>query len=128
MFIAISLFTNICLLPFLCLLIFVYCHICRLMGDFSCSVKIRESVLMSYFTRQLQSLVKFWQRKRNWEVDSASKLWEQSGFTVSWKFCLILCSLRIFTHNYLRLPVFGKRLKWVFQVCFRSFPVRRDSL
>ena len=58
------------------------------MEDFLYNVKIRESILMSYFT------VKFWQRKRKWEVDSASKLWEQSGFTVSWKYCLNLCSWR----------------------------------
>ena len=49
---------------------------------------------MSYFTRYLQRLVKFWQRRKKWEVDSASKLREQSGFTVSWKYCLNLCSLR----------------------------------
>ena len=55
----------------------------------------------------------------------------------SW-FCLNLCSLRKikgegkavqkFTSIYLRLPVFGKCLKWVFQVCFRRFSVGRDSL
>ena len=56
------------------------------------------------------------------EVDSASKLWEQGGFTVSWKYCLNLYSLRRlkgagkFTHISLRFPVFGKCLKWVFQV------------
>ena len=55
------------------------------------SVKIRESI---YFTRYLQSLVKFWHRRKKWEVDSASKLREQSGFTVSWKYCLSLCSLK----------------------------------
>ena len=33
-----------------------------------------------------------------------------------------------FTQIYLRLPVFDKSLKWVFQVCFRRFPVGRDSL
>ena len=30
--------------------------------------------------------------------------------------------------NYLRLPVLGKCLKWVFQVSLRRLPVRRDSL
>ena len=30
--------------------------------------------------------------------------------------------------EYLRLPVFSKCLKWVFQVCLRRFPVGRDSL
>ena len=29
---------------------------------------------MSYFTRYLQRLVKFWQRRKEWEVDSACKL------------------------------------------------------
>ena len=58
------------------------------MENFSYNVKIRESILMSYFT------VKFGQCKRKWEVDSPSKLSEQSGFTVSRKYCLNLCSLR----------------------------------
>ena len=49
---------------------------------------IRESILMSYFTRCLQILVKFRQRRKKWEVDSASKLRGQSGFAVSWKYCL----------------------------------------
>ena len=33
-----------------------------------------------------------------------------------------------FAQIFLRLPVFGKCLKWVFQVCFIRFPVGRDSL
>ena len=97
---------------------------------------MRESILMSYFTRHSQGLVKFWQRRKKWKVDSTSKLREQSGFTVSWKYCLNLCSLKRlkglaakkFTQIYLRLPVFGKCLRWVFQVCFRRFPVGRDSV
>ena len=64
------------------------------MEDLLYSVQIRESILMSYLTRHLQRLVKSWHRRKKWEVDSASKLWEQSGFTVSWKYCLNLCSLR----------------------------------
>ena len=32
-----------------------------------------------------------------------------------------------FTQIFLRLPVFGKCLKWVFQVSLRKFPVGRDS-
>ena len=64
------------------------------MEDLLHSVQIRESILMSYFTRHLQRLVKSWHHRKKWEVDSASKLWEQSGFTVSWKYCLNLCSLR----------------------------------
>ena len=74
-----------------------YCHICcldSLMKDLLYSVKIRESILMSFFTRHLQRLVKFWHRRKKWQVDSAYKLQEQSGFTVSWKYCLNLCSLR----------------------------------
>ena len=53
------------------------------MEDFSNNVKIRELILMSYFTRHLQKLVKFWQRRKKWKVDTASKLREQSRFTVS---------------------------------------------
>ena len=116
-----------------------YCHICCLgsfMEDLLYSVKIRESYLMSYFTRHLQRLVKFWHRRKKLEVDPASKLQEQSGFTESWKYCLSLCSIRRlkgltskkFTQIYLRLPVFGKCLKWVFHVCLRRFPVGRNSL
>ena len=40
------------------MLIFFYCHICRLgsfMEDFLYSVKIRELILMSYFTRHFGS-------------------------------------------------------------------------
>ena len=33
-----------------------------------------------------------------------------------------------FTQIYVRLPVFGKCLKWVFHVCFRTFSIGRDSL
>ena len=33
-----------------------------------------------------------------------------------------------FTQIYLRLPVLGKCLKWVFQVRLRRFPVGRDTL
>ena len=74
-----------------------YCHIYRLgsvMKDFLCSVKIRESILVSYCTRYLQRLVKFCQRRIKWEVDSASKLRQQCGFSMSWKYCLNVCSLR----------------------------------
>ena len=116
-----------------------YCHICCLssfMEDLLYSVKIRESILFSYFTRHLKRLVKFWRRRKKWEVDSASKLRQQSGFAVSWKNSLNLCSLRRLkgagrkevSQIYLRLPVFGKCLKWVFQVRLRRFPVGRDSL
>ena len=53
------------------------------MEDFPYSVRIHESILISYFTRYLKRLVKFWQRIKKWEVSSDSKLQEQSGFTVS---------------------------------------------
>ena len=56
-------------------LVFVYyylfcCHIYLLgsfMEDFSYSVRIRELILMSYFTRYLQRLMKFWQRRKKVE-------------------------------------------------------------
>ena len=116
-----------------------YCHICCLgsfMEDLLYSVKIRESILMSYFTRHLQRLVKFWHRRKKWEVDSASKLREQSGSTVSWKYRLNLCSLRrlkgagckqVYTN------LFETSSVWqVFKVgvpsVLRRFPVGRDSL
>ena len=63
-------------------------------------------------------------------VDSTSKLGEQSGFTVSWKYCLNLCSIRrlrgtgcgeVYTNVF-------ETLKWVFQVSIRRFRVGRDSL
>ena len=53
------------------------------MEDLLYSVKIRESILMSYSTRHLQKLVNFWHLRKKWEVHTASKLREQSGFTVS---------------------------------------------
>ena len=51
------------------------------MEDLFYSVKIWKSILI-------------WDVYKGWEVDSASKLGKQSGFTVSWKSCLNLCSLR----------------------------------
>ena len=116
-----------------------YYHIYRIgsfMEDFPYSVRIHESILMSYFTRYLQSSVKFRQRRKMWEVNSASKLREQKGFTISWNCCLNLCSLRRlrelavqkFTQIYLRFPVFGKCLKWILQVYFRRSPVGKGSL
>ena len=58
------------------------------MEDFLYSVKILESILMSYFTRHFGSA------EKKSEVDSASKLREQSGFTVSRKYCSNLSSLK----------------------------------
>ena len=37
---------------------------------------------MSRFTRYLQRLVKFWQGRKKWEVNFASKLREQCGFII----------------------------------------------
>ena len=77
---------------------YLFCSHIYLLGsfteDFSYSVRIHESILMSYFTRYLQRLVKFWQRRKKWEVNSAPKLREQSGFKVSRKYCLNLSCLR----------------------------------
>ena len=47
------------------------------------SVRIHQLVLMSSFMRHLPGLGKFWQRKKKWDVDSASKLRRQNGFIVS---------------------------------------------
>ena len=54
--------------------------------DFSCSVRINESILMSLFIRHLQRLLKFWQRIKKYVVDSDSKLQDQSGFMVEFMF------------------------------------------
>ena len=51
--------------------------------DFSSSVRIHESILMSSFMRHLRRSVKFWQCIKKWIVDSDSKLPEHSGFIVS---------------------------------------------
>ena len=39
-------------------------------------------------------VIKFWQRRKKWEVDSISRLQEHSELIVSWKLCLNSCSLR----------------------------------
>ena len=62
--------------------------------DFSSSVRVHESILMSSFMRHLKRSVKLWQRRKKWVVDSDSKLQEQSGFTVFRKLQLNLYSLR----------------------------------
>ena len=38
---------------------------------------------MGSFMRHLRRSVKFWQRRKEWEVDSDSKQQEQSGFIES---------------------------------------------
>ena len=61
--------------------------------DFLSSVRIHESILTSSFMRRLRKSIKFWQRRKKL-VDSDSKLQELSGFIVSSKLWLNLCSLR----------------------------------
>ena len=53
------------------------------MRDFSSSVRIHESVLMSSFMRHLGRSVKFWQRRKKRVVDSDSKLQGHNEFIVS---------------------------------------------
>ena len=62
--------------------------------EFSSSVRMHESILMSSFIRHLRRSVEFWQRRKKWVVDSDFKLQEHSGLTVSWKLWLNLCSSR----------------------------------
>ena len=101
------------------------------MEDLQYSVKIRESILMNHFTRHLQRLVKFWQRRKAWEVDSTARAeWICSVQKIEFKFMFSKKGsgdwLRRSLHfEYLALPVFGKCLKWVLQVCLRRFPVGR---
>ena len=49
------------------------------MEDFSYSVREHELNLMSYFTRYLQRLVKFCQRRKNWEVNFSLKCESRVG-------------------------------------------------
>ena len=110
--------------------VFFHCHIYHLnsfLEDFSYSFKIHESILMSSFMRHLRRSLKFWQCRKKWWVDSASRLQEQVCFIVSWKLCINVFSLRWLkgtaqrlTKIYLRLAAFTKCLKWVFKVYFRK--------
>ena len=43
--------------------------------------------------RLVLAVMKFWQHRKKWEVDSISRLKEHSGLIVSRKLCLNLCSL-----------------------------------
>ena len=72
--------------------------------DFSSSVRIDESILMSSFMRHLRRSGKFWQRRKKWVVNSDSKLQGRNGFVVSWELWLNLCSLRSLKpkHNLVR--------------------------
>ena len=49
------------------------------MEDFSNNVREHELNLMSYFTRYLQRLVKFCQRRKNWEVNFSLKCESRVG-------------------------------------------------
>ena len=64
-------------------------HLGSFMEDFSYSFRIYEAILMSYFTSIYKGSA-----EKSGKSKSASKLREQSGFTVSWKYWLNLCSLR----------------------------------
>ena len=52
-------------------------------GLIEANVKKHESVLMSSLTGHLGMPMEFWQHRKKWEVDFASKLREKSGFVVS---------------------------------------------
>ena len=54
-----------------------------LKGLIEANVKKHESVLMSSFTGHLGMPMEFWQHRKKWEVDFASKLREKGGFIVS---------------------------------------------
>ena len=107
------------------------------MEDFLYSAKIRELILMSYFTRSLQRLVSFGSAEKCEKLilllNCKSRVDLQCLENTVFK---NLCSLRMlkaadckkFTQIYLRLPVLGKCLKWMFQISLRSFSVGRDSL
>ena len=49
------------------------------MEDFSNNVREHEFNLMSHFTRYLQRLVKFCQRRKNWEVNFSLKCESRVG-------------------------------------------------
>ena len=63
-------FTNICFTVIPAVKAFSW-KICYIVSKYE-----NQSVLMSYFTRHLYRLVKFWHRRKKWKVDSASKLRE----------------------------------------------------
>ena len=63
------------------------------MEDFLYSVEIRESILMSYFTRHLQRLVKFWQKKSG-KLILILNCESRVDLQCPEKGCLNLCCLR----------------------------------
>ena len=62
--------------------------------EFSSSPRVHESILMISLMRHLQRSLEFGQCRKKWDVDSASKLQEQSGFIVPWKSWFDLCFQR----------------------------------
>ena len=66
----------------------------NLVRDISSRLRILESSLQSSFMRFVFGVMKFWQRRKKWEVDSISRLQDHRELIVSWKFCLNLCYLR----------------------------------
>ena len=67
----------------------------NLVRDISSRLRILESSLRSSFMRLVLGVMKFWQRRKKWEVDSISRLQEHSVLIVSWTLCLNLCSLKL---------------------------------
>ena len=57
----------------------------NLVRDISSRLRILESSLRSSFMRLVLGVMKFWQRRKKWEVDCISRLQEHSGLIVSWK-------------------------------------------
>ena len=55
----------------------------NLVKDISSRLRILESSLQSSFVRLVFQVMKFWQRRKKWEVDSVSRLQEHSGLIVS---------------------------------------------
>ena len=57
-------------------------YISNLVKDYLSNIRTHESIFMSSFIRHLRRSVKFWQHRKNCEVDSEPKLQEQSRFSV----------------------------------------------
>ena len=53
----------------LAFVLLLYVPMGSFMKDFSFSLRKHELILMSSFMRHLQTLEKFWQRRKKWEVD-----------------------------------------------------------
>ena len=66
----------------------------NLVRGISFRLRIFESSLRSSFMRLVLVVMKFWQRRKQWEADSISRLQDHSGLIISWTLCVNLCSLR----------------------------------